>query len=267
MATAQRQPWLKFYPRDWRGDQALRICSLAARGLWMEMLAIMHEADPYGHLVINGRPVSDTQLAALVGTSQDHVCELKNELEAAGVYSVSRGGVIYSRRMTRDEKKARTARKNGKTGGNPSLWNKTENQPSDNPTHNHPVKGEDKPQRPEARSQKKEEPPNGGSKKASGSRLPDDWWPDQADVDSAHREGLTDDDIRREAAKFRDYWLAQPGQRGRKADWRATWRNWTRKAVESRQLGPPRNAAQGRGRSPASVVDVTADLVSGRGFG
>ena len=40
------QPWIKFYPRDWRGDQALRVVSLAARGLWIEMLSIMHEGQP-----------------------------------------------------------------------------------------------------------------------------------------------------------------------------------------------------------------------------
>jgi hypothetical protein len=27
---------------------------------------------------------------------------------------------------------------------------------------------------------------------------------------------------------FRDYWIAQPGQKGVKADWFATWRNWCR---------------------------------------
>ncbi|MEV6851674.1 hypothetical protein [Actinoplanes sp. NPDC051411] len=28
---------------------------------------------------------------------------------------------------------------------------------------------------------------------------------------------------------FVDYWKAQPGQRGRKTDWLATWRNWMRR--------------------------------------
>jgi len=55
-------PWMKFYPRDWRGDQALRAVSIAARGLWMECLCIMHEAKPYGHLVLNGQPVGDDAL-------------------------------------------------------------------------------------------------------------------------------------------------------------------------------------------------------------
>ncbi len=29
--------------------------------------------------------------------------------------------------------------------------------------------------------------------------------------------------------QFRDYWIAQPGQKGVKTDWEATWRNWVRR--------------------------------------
>jgi hypothetical protein len=36
----------------------------------------------------------------------------------------------------------------------------------------------------------------------------------------------------RETEKFVDYWRAQPGQRGVKVDWPATWRNWMRRASE-----------------------------------
>lgn len=36
----------------------------------------------------------------------------------------------------------------------------------------------------------------------------------------------------REAAKFRDYWLSVPGQKGTKTDWDRTWKNWVRNNVE-----------------------------------
>jgi hypothetical protein len=74
-------PWMKFYPADWRADQALRVCSLAARGLWMEMLCVMHNAEQYGHLLLNGRPVTDAQLAMLAGTTPDQIPVLLGELE------------------------------------------------------------------------------------------------------------------------------------------------------------------------------------------
>lgn len=97
------RPWMKFYPRDWRGDQALRAVSLAARGFWMECLCIMHEAKPYGHLLLNSEPVGDAVLARMTGTSVDEASALMAELRQAGVLSMTRGGVITSRRMIKDE--------------------------------------------------------------------------------------------------------------------------------------------------------------------
>lgn len=95
-------PWMKFYPRDWRGDQALRAVSIAARGLWMECLCIMHEARPYGHLLLNGQSVGDDALARMTGAPVDEVSALMAELRQAGAFSVTREGVIFSRRMVRD---------------------------------------------------------------------------------------------------------------------------------------------------------------------
>lgn len=143
-------PWLKWYWSDWRSDPCLRMCSLAARGLWAEMLALMQEAVPYGHLLIAGRSPSSTQLAALAGAPPGQIPDLLAELESSGVFSRTKEGVVYSRRMVRDERKAREARKNGLKGGNPTLRNKSEISASDNP----PDKGGLKAHMPEARGQK-----------------------------------------------------------------------------------------------------------------
>lgn len=104
-------PWIKFYPRDWRGDQALRAVSIAARGFWMECLCIMHEATPYGHLLLNGRPVEGDTLARMAGVSVDEVSTYVSELREAGVLSVTREGVIFSRRMVSDHARAQKGRK------------------------------------------------------------------------------------------------------------------------------------------------------------
>jgi hypothetical protein len=105
------QPWIKFYPRDWRGDQALRVVSLAARGLWMEMLCIMHEASPRGHLLIGASAVTDDALARAVGVGTAEVQAMLVELRDAGVFDRSRNGVILSRRMIADEKRSIAGRK------------------------------------------------------------------------------------------------------------------------------------------------------------
>ena len=172
-------PWMKFYPQDWRADEKLRLCSLAARGLWIEMLAIMHRSERYGQLLIGGRVPTDAQLAVQVGASPDQVPILMAELEEAGVFSRATSGAIYSRRMTRDHKKAETARKNGKKGGNPSLGNKTGKSGWDNQQDNPPDKGGVKPQKPEARGQsvsssKEKETPK--SRKRAMAGVPD-WVP------------------------------------------------------------------------------------------
>ena len=152
--SATRKPWMKFYAADWRADQALRMCSLAAKGLWIECLAIMHEADPYGYLTVNGKPLDSASLARLVGSDLEDVEKALSELEQAGVFSRNRGETIYSRRMIRDEKKAKTARKVGKTGGNPSLRKQKGNSDRDNPGLNLEPDGRDNTQRPETRDQK-----------------------------------------------------------------------------------------------------------------
>lgn len=145
MSGSRRHPWIKFYPTDWRGDAGLRGCSLAARGLWMDMLSLMHEADPYGHLIVNGRVPTTFQLASMLGASSREVTKLLAELEAAGVFSRTENGVIYSRRMLRDKEKDERDQSNGRLGGNPRL--KRDAADSDNPSGpngvNPPLNGED----------------------------------------------------------------------------------------------------------------------------
>ena len=135
---------MKFYPRDWRGDQALRVVSLAARGLWMEMLCIMHEASPRGHLTIGAKPLTDDALARAIGAEPSQVRALLDELGDAGVFDRSRNGIILSRRMIADDKKAklcRTAKLEAieKAKGNP----RPSRSPSRGPS----------PQKPEARAE------------------------------------------------------------------------------------------------------------------
>lgn len=55
--------------------------------------------------------------------------------------------------------------------------------------------------------------------------------------------GLRNGKATAELAKFRDYWAAQPGQKGVKADWPATWRNWCRRATEATPGKPSLMAA------------------------
>lgn len=146
MPEAKRFPYMKFYARDWRGDGALRMCSFAARGLWADILSLIHdEGEPYGHLCINGQKPSDAQIARMLGASTQEVKKLLSELDAAGVFDRVSGAIV-SRRMVRDMAKAEEDRRNGKGGGNPKL--KAPDNGGDNP--------HDKAHIPEARTIAKE---------------------------------------------------------------------------------------------------------------
>lgn len=108
--AVKKRPWMKFYPQDWRGDVKLQSCSLAARGLWKEMMCIMHEADPYGYLVIGGVAVTPKRLAMMAGTTERLCLEYLLELGRADVFSRDERNVIFSRRMVRDEEKSQKGR-------------------------------------------------------------------------------------------------------------------------------------------------------------
>ena len=88
--------------------------------------------------------------------------------------------------------------------------------------------------------------------KARGSRLPDGWQPDQALADWT-RANAPAAATSLEVERFRDYWTSQPGAKGRKTDWAATWRNWARRCQEQAH-GPQ------RGPAPRST---TSDRVNG----
>lgn len=84
------------------------------------MICIMHEAEPYGHLVIAGKPVTPALLARQVREKETTVNRLLKELKNANVFDVF-DNTIISRRMIRDEKVRQSRAKGGRLGGNPAL--------------------------------------------------------------------------------------------------------------------------------------------------
>ena len=145
----KKLPWQKWFWGDWKADQRLRLVTPGARGLWVEMLGIMVAEDPYGYLQVGPRIISEDNLVGLVG-----MCTLAEvegwmaELEGMEIYSRDESGVIYSRRLLRDEEIRQKRAAGGKKGGNPVLTKKTSKVSlKDNPRD----------QRLEARDQKLEE--------------------------------------------------------------------------------------------------------------
>lgn len=109
-------------------------------------------------------------------------------------------------------------------------------------------------------------PPKPSPSGGRASRLPADWvLPDDWRDWAATETGWPEERIRRVADKFRDYWHGVGGQRGRKLDWQATWRNWVRSDLERSQGAGGRPATMhGRidtgARSTSEIVDEAQQL-------
>lgn len=124
MNASGKRPAFQWYPGDWRRDVALQSCGLEARGLWVEMLNLMHDGEPYGHLTAGGMAITAPMLGTLVGIPAARAKRLLAELEARKIFSRTDADVIFSRRMVRDELLRLSRAEFGKLGGNPSLTTK-----------------------------------------------------------------------------------------------------------------------------------------------
>lgn len=98
----KRRLWSKFHWQDHRFDAGLSVCSLAARGLWLELLCIAHKGQPYWHVTMDGRAATPAEIAKIARTTRMQAVKLLSELEEWGVFSRTADGTIYSRRMVRD---------------------------------------------------------------------------------------------------------------------------------------------------------------------
>jgi hypothetical protein len=114
-------PALQFYIGDWRKDVGIQSLDFEARGIWFEMLCLMHESERRGTLTLKGRSMGRHQIARLLGISEEDFGKIFQRLLDAGVPSVEDDGTIVCRRMVRDEQTRKARAECGKMGGNPKL--------------------------------------------------------------------------------------------------------------------------------------------------
>lgn len=126
------RPSLQFYPGDWMRNANLRRCSHAERGVWVDIMCLMHDSEPYGVLQWPLEEIADAvratlqQLQALIakgvmkGADVGQTCEAytytprtagKNG-KTVTLINEQPGPLWYSSRMVKDEH-VRTVRGNG----------------------------------------------------------------------------------------------------------------------------------------------------------
>jgi hypothetical protein len=291
-----RRPAFQFYPADWRNNANLRRCSWAARGVWIEVIGLMHDSDHYGILRWNLKEISlaigcPPQLVrelvdkGVLKGCDNGSCEALIYVPRSGrkdgppveLIQQQQGPIWYSSRMVKDEY-VRTVRGDGSrfNGGNSEA-------PIDSPTDSPKVPigvpqsdgststststSKNKDLSGELQRQQKPEPSKSQDKPATttatsrGTRLPADWklprsWGEWA---LAEKPGWTSARVIEVADKFRDYWIAKAGRDGSKADWLATWRNW----VRNEGGGITQAAGQSRSeRQAETLAGLTGGLVT-----
>ncbi len=125
-------PAFQFYPADWLNDIKLQSCSLAAQGLLINMMCLMHQSEKYGYLLVNGANPPLKVLLKLLRFAPDkpqkRFQKWLKELTDYGVLQVTDGGVYYCKRMVKDQDIRDKRKAAGKLGGNPNLVKQEVNQ-------------------------------------------------------------------------------------------------------------------------------------------
>jgi hypothetical protein len=115
-------PAIQFYPGDWRKDPGVQALSFHDRGVWFEIILLMHESDERGKLLLNGKPMPESALARLLGLDNQNLTTTLTTLLEFGVASrCEETGAIICRRMLRDENLRNIRKEAGRKGGNPVL--------------------------------------------------------------------------------------------------------------------------------------------------
>lgn len=243
-------PAFQFYPSDWRSDPGVQSLDYFDRGVWFEILCLMHESSERGKLLLNGKPMPTEALARVLGLDKQKLSSTLTTLLDFGIASTDEAtGALICRRMVRDEEIRSIRAKAGKMGGNPVLLNQTvkQNASKTQAKPKQTVKQNPTPSSSSSSSSSfKEEnnidvsivgaPQDAPPTPKRASRLPDTFMLTQ-DMRKWARERTPEIDVITETEKFVNHWRAKAGKDATKHDWIATWRNWMLKAEDFRHKG------------------------------
>ena len=245
-ANGNGHSWSKFWWSDWQSDKALQSCSLGARGLWIEILAVCHASEKPGYFLNNGEPPTIQEMADMFGrTKPSEVSKYLDELCRRKVFSLD-GNAIYCRRMVRDamasEAGREAAERRWKSNGLPkdeppgpiTPPNGSPNSQPNSQPNGSPIR-EPNAKKLEAEAERKEGPPPHPSRSREGRRaalLPEDWVPNPKAKALGIDLGLAAAEVLFEADRMRD-WARDKRAKG--ADWDARFANWLRREALDRR--------------------------------
>jgi hypothetical protein len=117
-------PYLKFFVQDWLSNTKLKMCSMAAHGLMVNIMAIAHKEEDYGYILLkqNFKQNNDItlcfakMLAKLLPFDSSDIYSCLLELIAEKVLHLD-GEKLVCHRMVRDFKLSVTRSESGREGG------------------------------------------------------------------------------------------------------------------------------------------------------
>ena len=187
----------------------------------------MHDGNPYGYLRVGNKVIQEVNLAVMVGVETSLCKTLFKELEEAEVFSRDENGVVYCRRLVRDEDKRNKRVAAGKLGGNPALLKGEVNQKVNQTVADSSMQYADE--------YADDLNPKDGAEKRSSRFAP----PTVQEVS----DYVSEKDLRStvDPEHFIDFYTSKNWMVGKNKmkDWKAAVRNWSRKSLEN-----PRRSTQ-----------------------
>ncbi len=115
---SKKLPAIQFYIGDWRKDPGVQSLDYEIRGVWFEILMLMHESNTRGLLLLNNQKMPTKALSQLLGLDNNKTKQIISKLLSYGVASTDeKTGALYCRRMLRDENLRKVRADAGKLGG------------------------------------------------------------------------------------------------------------------------------------------------------
>jgi hypothetical protein len=115
------RPWMKLFTRDWLDDLELRKCSAEARALLLDLMCLAQEGKPYGHIADSSGALPEKFVVGRLNLTAAQFRRSVAELIQHDRLSQNEEGVLFIRRMVRDEEERARRSEKGKLGGNPTL--------------------------------------------------------------------------------------------------------------------------------------------------
>jgi hypothetical protein len=204
--------WFKFEYRLWKSDPNLAQCSLAARGLWLEILCHMYDQDVFTITC------SFEQLGRMCRCDSSEIAKYAVELKAANVADVTLGNgnvTLLSRRLKRHASdKEQTRLRVQRHRGNASVTQQSKSKSKEKEIREEYIREE--PTRNESPS------PDPKPQKII---LPLDWKP-STELLSWTRSYAPGFDVQSELDDFLDFWrdIATRDNKRTLRGWDATWK-------------------------------------------